>query len=225
MADDILEAKDIATISSCVVLNIGTLNSRTLESMLAAGKSANKQGIPVVLDPVGAGASSFRNESIKKLLDEIRFTLIRGNASEISFLSGISASVRGVDASKQDENLDKKELATVAAQKYKCTIAVTGAEDAISDGKRWALISNGTPALARITGTGCMTTSLCGSFAGAESDPFIAATGAIVAMGIAGELADTAMQKGSGSFRVAIIDALSRLTGEELAMRANIHEE
>ncbi|NCB31639.1 MAG: hydroxyethylthiazole kinase [Clostridia bacterium] len=225
MADDIGEAADIASISSSLVLNIGTLNTRTVESMLLAGKAANKAGVPVVLDPVGAGASALRNETLKKLLDEVKMTLIRGNVSEISYLAGISSSVRGVDASEEDIKKNKKELAAAAALKYGCTVAVTGAVDVVCDGERWAFLSNGTPSLSRVTGTGCMSTSLCGAFCGAKIDPFVAATGALCAMGIAGELADEAGPMGTSSFRTGVIDALSLLTGEALAKRAKIHEE
>lgn len=225
MADDIGEARDIAAISSSLVLNIGTLNAKTVESMLAAGKAANKAGVPVVLDPVGAGASALRNETVKRLLGEVKMTLIRGNVSEISYLAGISSSVRGVDAAEGDIQKDKKQLAAAVANQYHCTVAITGAVDAVSDGVRFALISNGTPSLSRVTGTGCMATSLCGAFCGTGVDPYIGATGALCAMGIAGELADEAGPMGTSSFRAGVIDALSLLTGEALAKRSKIDEE
>lgn len=228
MADDIGEAADITAISSALVLNIGTLNARTVESMLAAGKRANEKGIPVVLDPVGAGASALRNHSVERLLKGIEFAVIRGNLSEIRFVAGANAAAKGVDVSEADLKSGPK-AAKIAAEKvakaYNCVAAVTGAVDVVSDGKQTVTLHNGSPLLAGITGTGCMCSSLVGSFCGATDDYFAAAVGGIESMSIAGELAaESAGQKGSGSFHMALIDGISQMSPEIFAEKAKIDE-
>ncbi len=225
MADDILEAADITAISSALVINIGTLNQRTIASMVAAGKRANELGIPVVLDPVGAGASALRNDTVKTLLEQVRMSIIRGNISEVGFLAGLQVSTKGVDAAESDAGNDAVAVAKVVAARFHCVAAITGAIDVISDGTRVVKIHNGHPMLSKVTGTGCMTTALVGSFAGA-ADPFTAAVGGIASMGIAGELAyEQAGRLGTGSFHIGIIDALSRLDAELIEERAKLYEE
>ena len=225
MADDIGEAPDIASISSALVLNIGTLNRRTVASMLAAGRRANELGVPVVLDPVGAGASKLRDDTTRELLSQVKLTIIRGNISELSFAAGLSAATKGVDAAASDGGNDAVSVAKAVAKKYGCTAAVTGAVDAISDGERIVRIHNGHPMLSKVTGTGCMASALTGACAGAGPDPFLAAAAGVASMGIAGELAfEQAGSAGTGSFRVAIIDALSRLTPDAFEERARFDE-
>ncbi|TQI66452.1 hydroxyethylthiazole kinase [Clostridium sp. KNHs216] len=225
MADDIAEAADISAISSALVLNIGTLNQRTVASMLAAGKRANELGIPVVFDPVGAGASKLRNDATREILEQVRLTVLRGNISEVSFVAGLAASTKGVDASEADGGNDAVAVAKAVAEKLGCTAAVTGAVDVIADGKRVVQIRNGHPMLSRVTGTGCMTSSLVGAYAGTLRDGFTAAVAGIASMGIAGELAyEAAGQTGTGSFHIAIIDALSRLNPVLLEERAKLDE-
>lgn len=226
MADDIAEAADIASISSAVVLNIGTLNQRTVQSMVAAGEKANDLGIPVVLDPVGAGASTLRNDVTKELLSKVKFSVLRGNLSEISFVAGLSVSTKGVDASAEDARHDAVLVAKDVARKYDCVAAITGPVDVISDGERVVKIKNGHPMLSRVTGTGCMTSALVGAFVGTRGDRLAAAVGAVACMGIAGEMAyETAEQLGTGSFRTAIIDSLSKMTPALFAERAKLDEE
>ncbi|EKQ56563.1 MULTISPECIES: hydroxyethylthiazole kinase [unclassified Clostridium] len=228
MADDIKEAADITKISSALVINIGTLNERTVESMIASGKKANELNIPVVFDPVGAGASEFRNSTTKKILDEVKVSVIRGNMSEIKFISGLESTTKGVDASESDAKTGSDEGINVAkslANKLNCTVAITGATDIISDGKRVAILENGTKMLSNVTGTGCMTTSLVGAFCGAGSDYFLGAVSGIISMGIAGEIAfDKAGQVGTGSFHIAIIDAISNLNSEVINNMAKAKE-
>lgn len=173
MADDIKEAADITKISSALVINIGTLNERTIESMIASGKKANELNIPVVFDPVGAGASEFRNSTTKRLLEEVKISVLRGNMSEIKFISGLGSTTKGVDASENDARTGNDEGIDVAknlAKKLQCTVAITGATDIISDGERVVILENGTKMLSNVTGTGCMTTALIGAFCGAGSD-------------------------------------------------------
>lgn len=228
MADALSEAEDIVAIASALVLNIGTLNERTVESMLAAGKKANALGIPVVFDPVGAGASPFRNRVTEDIVKNIRLSVLRGNMSEIRFVAGLSATGKGVDASDSDmaRGLDEGiDMATGLAKNLKAVVAVTGAIDIVSDGQRTVTLENGHKRLSDITGTGCMATALIGAFLGANEDPLLAASAALLSMGIAGELAyEEAGMMGTGSYRVALIDAISLLNGKTLAGRARINE-
>jgi len=225
MADAVEEAGDIAAIASAVVLNIGTLTSRTMESMLTAGKSANRHGVPVVFDPVGAGASNLRNEAAARILREVRVAVLRGNLSEIRFIAGLSASTKGVDASEQDGG-DAVEIARSLAQRLGCIVAITGAVDTVSDGSRAMRIYNGHPALSGVTGTGCMCSSLIGSFCAAKPDKaFEGTVAALLCMGIAGELAyERSGQAGNGSFRMGILDVISRLNVDTLNERARYDE-
>ncbi|WP_283608065.1 hydroxyethylthiazole kinase [Faecalispora anaeroviscerum] len=228
MADDLGEAADITAISSALVLNIGTLNERTIESMLAAGKQANKIGIPVVLDPVGAGASELRNRTTKRILEEVKISVLRGNCSEIRFVAGLSAQTKGVDASEEDSKGGPQaggEIAQAISKRLGCVTAVTGAIDIVTDGTRTLYLKNGVPELSGVTGTGCMCTSLIGSFCGATDDFLSAAAGGILAMSVAGEIAaEKAGNLGSGSFHVAMVDAISRMSTEVLGERAKLDE-
>lgn len=225
MADDILECEEITSISSALVINIGTLNSRTIESMIASGKKANQLEIPVVLDPVGAGASTLRNNTAKRLLEEVHFSVIRGNISEISFLAGLSANTKGVDASEIDTSLDALSLARTMAKKYHTTIAITGPIDTISDGTKTFTLENGVSLLSKVTGTGCMTTSLIGAFLGASKNGLYSAICGVLTMSLAGELSfEKYGALGTGSFHLGIVDAISVLNKEIITERAKIHE-
>lgn len=226
MADAIEEAGDIAAIASAVVLNMGTLNSRTVPSMIEAGKSANRNGVPVVFDPVGAGASGLRNDTATRILAEVQIAVLRGNISEIRYISGLAANTKGVDASERDTGGDAGEIALALSRRLGCVTAITGAVDTVSDGKRVVYIENGHPALSGITGTGCMCSSLAGSFCGAAPEtPFEAAVAALLCMGIAGEIAyEKAGQAGNGSFRMALIDAACRMDAGTLNGRARCRE-
>lgn len=230
MADDLKESADITSIASALVINIGTLNERTIESMIASGKKANELNIPVVLDPVGAGASSFRNETTKRILEEIKISVLRGNMSEIKFIAGLESETKGVDASESDLKSDSDEGIRVAkslAKRFNCTVAITGVCDIVSDGEKSVTIENGTKMLSNVTGTGCMTTALVGGYLGAcetKEDLFIAAVSGIVSMGICGEIAEErAGNIGLGSFHMAIIDAVSNLDEDILLNRNKIN--
>ena len=227
MADAIGEAADIAAISSAVVLNIGTLNERTIQSMLAAGKSANEKNIPVVFDPVGAGASDLRNKTTLQIIEEVKLSVIRGNISEIKFIAGLSFETKGVDASESDiiQTEDVGQIAKNLSQKLNCVVVISGAIDIVSDGKKIISIENGHPLLSDITGTGCMCSSLIGAFCGASPDDiFLAAAAAMVSMGIAGEqAAEESGQYGNGSFRIALHDAISLLDTATFERMANYY--
>ncbi|MDR3290195.1 MAG: hydroxyethylthiazole kinase [Rickettsiales bacterium] len=214
MADDIEEVAEITSISNALVINIGTLNVRTINSMLLAGQIANGKKIPVVLDPVGAGASNLRNETTIKLLKEVKFAVIRGNASEIGFILGVSNATKGVDVSEKDKNLDKIEVAKQVATKYNCVVVITGAIDVITDGNQVIQCENGNESMGNITGTGCMLTALIGVCCGATSNHLCGAVAGVLYMGIAGENADKT--NGTGSYRVNIIDTISKLTENDI---------
>jgi hydroxyethylthiazole kinase len=226
MADELEEMNDIVSIASALVLNIGTLNSRMLDSMEAAGHKARERGIPVVLDPVGAGASAYRTETAMRLIRETAPSVLRGNMSEIRCIAGLSASTKGVDASENDsfQTLEKGiETAAALARQLHCTVAITGVTDILSDGTRTLTIANGHARMSDITGTGCMCTSLIGSFCGAAPDPFIAAAGGILSMGIAGELAAETAGGGNGSFRTALINQIGFMDGEIIQKKEKLH--
>jgi hydroxyethylthiazole kinase len=229
MADDLDEVAEITALAAALVLNIGTLNRRTIAAMLAAGKKANELRIPVVLDPVGAGASRLRNETTRQLLDQVQVSVLRGNMSEIRFVSGLAASTNGVDASAADiasGNQNGAQTAQTLAQKLDCVVAITGATDFISDGVHTVSIANGHPMLASVTGTGCMCTSLVGAFCGATANYFTATVAGVICMGIAGEMAFAAAGgRGAGSFRTALIDSISQLDQKTLAKMAQVNEQ
>lgn len=224
MADDINEVADITSISNALVINIGTLNERTIGSMLLAGKTANSNGIPVVLDPVGAGASALRNNTVRSLLSQVKFTVIRGNLSEMSYIAGVNSTTRGVDSSVIDDKNDAVCVANTVAISYGCVAAITGAIDVISDGKNIRKVGNGVALMGKVTGTGCMLSAVIGAYVGANDDNFSATVKAIASMGIAGEIAyDKASSVGTGSYHIAIIDAMSKLDDESIDNKARIN--
>lgn len=216
MADDINEVEDMVSIASALVINMGTLNERTVASMILAGKKANALGIPVVFDPVGVGATPYRNRVAAILLDEVQFAVIRGNMSEIKFLSGLAVQTKGVD-SVADET-GGVEAAKGFAAKMNCVAAVTGKTDIITDGEKVCLIDNGHEILTGVSGTGCMTSSLVGTFCGAVEDTFIAATAGVLTMGLAGELAQKTLKEkeGIGTFRMRLFDSIFGLEAETI---------
>ena len=228
MADAFEEAADIASIAQAVVLNMGTLNERTVPSMIAAGKAANEREIPVVFDPVGAGASALRNETALMMLEEVQLATLRGNVSEIRFLAGLSSKTKGVDAADADTfSLEETQnLARELAAELYCVVAITGAVDVVSDGNRVLTIENGVSQLSSLTGTGCMCTSLIGSLCGAApTTPLEATATALLAMGIAGELAfEETGKAGGGSFRTSLHDAIGLMNKETLVERAKLYE-
>jgi len=225
MADSIDEAADIASISSSLVINMGTLNKRTIESMIAAGVKANECSIPVVFDPVGAGASALRNETALLLLKKIKFSVVRGNLSEIRFLAENHTGTKGVDVSDEDKSDNSGLIVKRCAEKLDCVVACTGKIDVISDGKQTVFINNGHKMLSDVTGTGCMCTTLIGAFCGANEDMFVSALSGVLGMGIAGEIAfEKSGGSGLGSFRISLVDEISKLDGVTLKGRANLDE-
>lgn len=232
MADDINEVEDMVAIASALVINIGTLNSRTVEAMIKAGKRANELNIPVILDPVGAGATAYRTKIAKRILDEIKLSVIRGNLSEIMTLYGIKSQTKGVDSlddisSSRDKLIKVKKLAMDFSNRIDAVVAITGAVDVITDGKSIYSVNNGHKIMSKVTGTGCMCTSLIGSYLGAGGEDLIAALAGVASMGIAGEIAYEGLGEygGSGSLKINIIDAVYNLSLEIIKKRGKINEE
>ena len=231
MADDIGEVCDITSICSSLVLNMGTLNERTVASMIAAGKRANELGHPVIFDPVGAGASMLRNRTALTLLQEVRFSVIRGNISEIKFLATGGGNAQGVDASVADRVTDATldsalRFVKALSAATGAVIAITGAIDIVADARSAYVIRNGHPLMSRVTGTGCMLSAVIGSYTGANPADLLDATAAAVcAMGLCGELAYERLQAldaGTGTYRSLIIDFMSKLDAKTLREGAKI---
>ena len=224
MSDDEGDVEDITSICGGLNINIGTLNKNTIPSMFLAGKKASELGHITLLDPVGAGASRLRTETAAKLIDEIRFSVIRGNISEIKALAQGANSTKGVDADAADQvnadNLDRViGFAKAFADRTGAVIAITGATDLITDGRQVCLITNGHPMMSRITGTGCMLSAMTTAFAAANpGSVFEAVCAAVISMGLCGEIAHRRLgvADGNSSYRNYIIDAVFNLTAEEL---------
>jgi len=219
MADAIEEVAEMAGIVGALVLNIGTLNKVQIESMIAAGRMANEQEIPIILDPVGAGATRFRTDTARRLLDELEITILKGNAGEIGVLAGADAKVRGVDSAGITG--DPIAIAKNFASHAGLTVVVSGATDIISDGKRVLLVENGHTMMGSISGTGCMAASVTGACAAESDDPVLAAATALAAFGIAGERA-AARARGPYSFKVALFDELAGLQPAALTSDSKI---
>jgi hydroxyethylthiazole kinase len=214
------EVEEMAAIAGALVLNIGTLSPSWVDAMLLAGRAANAHGVPVVLDPVGAGATAYRTQTAKRILGEVDVAVLRGNAGEVATLVGVEAEVRGVESIGTGG--DPADLAREAARALGLVASVTGPVDHVSDGKEVIAIANGDPLMASITGTGCMSTALTGCFLAVNRErAFEAAAEALVAFGVAGEDAARAA-KGPGSFHVALYDALAALDPATLDERARV---
>lgn len=220
MADAPEEVEEMVAISGALVLNIGTLNSGLIQAMIMAGKKANQLGIPVVLDPVGAGATGLRTDSVWAILNQVRVEVLKGNSAEIGFLAGLNAEVRGVEAGKVAGDLIK--AARDLADRLQNVVVITGVEDLVISSFRMATIGNGHSFLGRITGTGCMCTSTIGAFAAVVEDKFEAAVSALVCYGVAGELAALGEIKGPFSYRTAFFDSVANLTTENIMKMARV---
>jgi hydroxyethylthiazole kinase len=217
MAHAIEEVEEMVGAAGALILNIGTLSARWIEAMLVAGLAANKRGVPVVLDPVGAGATRFRTETAKQILDEVDIAVLRANPGEVAALVGVTTEMRGVESI--GAGADSADLARKAARMFAVVASVTGPVDHVSDGEQSLAISNGHPMLATITGTGCIASAITGCFLAVSTSRFNAAAEALITLGVAGE--DAARDaKGPGSFHVNLYDALAALDPETLDARA-----
>ena len=216
MADDAMEVAEMVSFASALVLNIGTLQERTIKSMLVAGKAAKERGIPVILDPVGVGATKLRTRTAEQIICEVSPNVIRGNMSEIKVLLGVNAGIRGVDSIADEQ--DAADVAQQLAERLACVVAVTGKTDIIAGGGQIYAIDNGHPIMANITGTGCMATSLVGSCCGATRDDIIGTVTGIAVMGLAGERAFASLQGGEsvGTFHTRLFDEVYNMTAEKI---------
>ncbi|MCL6522405.1 MAG: hydroxyethylthiazole kinase [Firmicutes bacterium] len=209
------EVAEMAAAAQALLLNIGTLTAAELEAALVAGRAANAAGVPVLLDPVGAGATRFRLEACHRILDEVRVAVLRGNADEMAALAGEGGGQRGVDAVRPRDDAERAELARRVARRYGCVAAVTGARDWLSDGERGIACDNGHPLLAQVTGTGCMASTAVAAFLAAGDEPLEAAAAALGAFGLAAEWA-ARDARGPGSFEVALLDRVAALRPVDL---------
>lgn len=229
MSDEVEDVEDITSICNGLNINIGTLHKSSIEGMLRAGKKANDLHHPILLDPVGAGASKFRTETALRLMQELNLAVIRGNISEIKTLALGSGTTKGVDADVSDavteENLEQAiEFVKAFSKKTGTIIAVTGRIDLVTDGNRCYVIRNGHPEMGKITGTGCQLSGMMTAFITANPDEMLeAAAAAVCAMGLAGEIGWSRMQTGDGNatYRNRIIDAIYNMTGDILEKGAN----
>jgi hydroxyethylthiazole kinase len=216
------EVEEMVRLASALVLNIGTLSEHWVESMLLAGVAANGRGIPVVLDPVGVGATEYRTTTARRILDLVDVTVLRGNAGEVATLVGAQAEVRGVESIST--GLAPAELAQEAARRLGVIASVTGPVDHVSDGERVLSVANGHELLATVTGTGCMSSAITGCFlAGKPGEPLEAAAEALAAFGVAAEDA-AAGAGGPGTFHARLYDALYALDVVALDGRAHIEQ-
>jgi hydroxyethylthiazole kinase len=219
MAHAAEEVEDMVNIASALVINIGTLSEEWIQSMLKAARRAKEKGIPIVYDPVGAGATPFRTETIRMLFDFAAPAVVRGNGSEIMASAGGAAATKGVDsAAVAGTAVDS---ARRLSEQYGCVVCVSGETDYIIKNKNLAMIKNGHPLMPRVTGLGCTASALCGAFAAVNPDPFAATVSAMAVMGIAGEIAAEKAQ-GPGSMQVHFLDALFSMTGSEIEKRLKI---
>jgi len=215
------ESGQMAAIASAVVLNIGTLTPSLIESMIIAGKSAHEKNIPVVLDAVGVGATTLRNEKALELLETINVDIVKGNASEIAKLAGRDVVTKGVESTKVEDDLF--EISKNLAKAHKTTVVITGEEDIVTDGKKRYIVRNGHRMMSCIVGTGCMAASVIGAFAAVEKDYAFASASALVCYGIAGELAAD-QSRGPGTFKQNFFDEFYNLDNEKIRRLTNIEE-
>jgi hydroxyethylthiazole kinase len=214
------EVEEMVAMAGALVLNIGTLTPELVDSMIIAGKRANELDIPVIFDPVGAGATSLRTEACKKIMSNVKLSVIRGNRAEIGILAGSGGTIRGVEA--VGDSGDVQETAKAFASATGAIISVTGPTDIITNGIDTALVSNGHAMMGTVTGTGCISTTITASFTAIQPDAFVAAAGALVAYNIAGEIAALDNDGKPGSFHAALYDQLYKLTPEIIKEKARV---
>lgn len=219
MAEAKEEVEDMVELAGALVLNIGTLRAEQVESMLLAGRRANHLNIPVVLDPVGAGATPYRTRTALMLMEKLHIDVLKGNAGEIGVLSGHGGKVVGVDS--QGIRGDPIAVAKEFAQNRGGPVVISGATDVVSDGRRTLLVDNGHPLMGKVSGTGCMATSILASYLATLQDPVLASVAALSSFGVAGE--DAALHcKRPASFKVALLDAVAALSPEHLTGRIKV---
>ncbi|MFA6834099.1 MAG: hydroxyethylthiazole kinase [Bacteroidaceae bacterium] len=213
MAHALDEVADMTKIASALVLNIGTLDVELIKAMERSGKMANQMNIPIIFDPVGAGATPFRDKCCKRLINECKPTIIRGNASEILALQNTQVQTKGVDST--DASVDALDAAKKLAKEIKSTVVISGDIDFITDGEKVAKVKNGNPMMEKVTGMGCTSTAIIACFATINPNPFLASLHGMAVMGIAGEIA-AENSKGTGSLQLNFLDELYQLTSTTL---------
>jgi hydroxyethylthiazole kinase len=221
MAHAVEEVEEMVSLARALVINIGTLSEPWIRAMFLAGKKANQLGVPIVLDPVGSGATRLRTETFKKLIAELKITIVRGNASEILSISSSKGTTRGVDAVHDVEHA--AQTARDMANQLRCAVAITGPVDLITDGTRVIRCQNGHPLLGRITGSGCAATTTIAAFATVARDSVEAASAGLAFFGLAGEIA-AQKARSPGSFMIALLDALNDLAPDEFQAYARLEE-
>ncbi|WP_440604252.1 hydroxyethylthiazole kinase [Bacillus sp. GB_SG_008] len=217
------EVAEMASIAGALVLNMGTLRPEEVEAMLIAGKSANAHNVPILFDPVGAGATSYRTEVARYLPSEAKLAIIRGNAAEIANVIDEKWKIKGVDAG--EGNGDVVSIAKQAAEQLDTVAVITGKEDVITDGERTFILRNGHPILTKVTGTGCLLTSVIGAFAAVERDYVKAAVAAVTFYGVAAEIAaNKTVEQGPGSFQIEFLNQLANVTAKDVEQYGNVEE-
>lgn len=215
------EVEDMAAIASALVINIGTISAPWVRGMFKAFAKARAKGVPVIIDPVGAGATPYRTRTIRDLISAGQPTIIRGNASEIMALIDDKLQTKGVDSTAGSN--EAVHAAQSIGEKHKCAICVSGAVDYIVFENRIVKVANGHPMMTKVTGLGCTATALCGAFAAVEKNPLAAAAKAMAVMGIAGEMA-ASRSAGPGSLQMHFLDILYRLTEDDITRHLKIEE-
>ncbi|MBN2364422.1 hydroxyethylthiazole kinase [candidate division WOR-3 bacterium] len=219
MSHAIEEVEEMVSYAGCLLLNIGTLVPELIDSMITAGRKANKLGVPVVFDPVGAGATKLRTDSAKRILSEVKVSIIRANLAETLTCAGIKAEIVGVDSRESDETALEK--IKTASKILGTVIAVTGVKDVITDSKQTAICSNGNEIMGKVTGTGCSSSTSVACFASVEKDPFIAAVCGVCFYSLMGELA-AEKSDGPASFEISLRDRIYSATEEEISRRLKL---
>jgi len=221
MAHAVEEVEEMVGLAQALVLNIGTLSGPWIDAMLVAGRAARRRGIPVVLDPVGSGATRYRTATALRLIEEVAPTILRGNASEIASLATDAGGTKGVDSTRASE--ETIQHAQSLAARWSCTVVVSGATDVIVGEGTVLRVRNGHPMMARVTGMGCTASALVGAFAAVNPSPVRAAAHAMAVMGIAGEMA-AERAEGPGSFQLHFLDALSRIGETDVSRRLRLEQ-
>jgi len=208
------EVAEMATVADALVLNIGTLTAENVESMIIAGKAANDANKPVILDPVGVGATRYRTESVHRIMKEVKVTILRGNAAEVANVAGIKAEMRGVDSISVHNN---RAIAAEASKLLQVPVIITGEQDIVSCNGKLSVINNGHEMLTKVTGTGCLLSSILGAFIAVEKDILLASTAGLVTYGIAAEFAfEKTKEDGPGSFQIELLNQLAKISEDDI---------
>lgn len=215
------EVADMARIAGALVINIGTLDEEKVASMIIAGKAANEAGVPVIFDPVGAGATPYRTKAASRIMEEVKVDVLRGNAAEVANVTGKQWEIKGVDAG--EGNGSTIDLAKEAAMKWQMTAVITGEVDVIASPDALLLVYNGHPMLTKVTGTGCLLSAVIGAFCAVEPHTASAAASAVAVYGVAAEAAmKISGEKGPGSFQTELLNQLSKIEADHIDAFAKI---